>query len=348
MPALLASPQPKPLFRRLELAFHTQYAEVKERMRDEPRLLPGTPGNLALKSGTGHAYWYRRYNAVPGRPAEDYVCRADDAAALEAAQAAIDAAAWTQEQVRRLRGLGLQVADKDVARLLVELHNKGLFAGGLAVVGTLAFMAWLNELGVVAVGARTQDVDLARRQRLKLGLGLSFLDAVAATGLEFLPIPGMSNAAPSTSLKRPGAQGLRVDLLAPGRVLGGVVAVPELDWFAQTVPHFDYLLHDLRQGALLAGGHCVPVHLPAAERMILHKLYSSRKRRSDAAKARKDLQQAAVLAAALADVDPGALPLAAREAPQELLRVARQTRALLSPLLAAHPQALEEVEEALA
>ena len=40
--------------------------------------------------------------------------------------------------------LDFQVTDKDIARVLVELHNKGLFAGGLVMVGTLAFMAWLK------------------------------------------------------------------------------------------------------------------------------------------------------------------------------------------------------------
>lgn len=56
-----------------------------------------------------------------------------------------------------MRKLGFQVADKDVARVLVELHNKGLFAGGLLIVGTLAYMAWLNELGASAISSRTQD-----------------------------------------------------------------------------------------------------------------------------------------------------------------------------------------------
>jgi hypothetical protein len=46
-----------------------------------------------------------------------------------------------QEQVRALRWLGFQVADKDVARVLVELHNTRLFAAGLVVVGTLALLS---------------------------------------------------------------------------------------------------------------------------------------------------------------------------------------------------------------
>ena len=108
----------------------------------------------------------------------------------------IESAQWCADQVRALRRLGFQVADKDAARVLVELHNKGLFPAGLAIVGTLAYMAWLNELGVGAVAARTQDIDLARRQRLALAAPLSFLETVAATRLDFVPVPGMPHASP--------------------------------------------------------------------------------------------------------------------------------------------------------
>ena len=47
------------LFREHELAFRTQYAELKERTLAAGDLLPGTPGSLALRSGTGYPYWYR-------------------------------------------------------------------------------------------------------------------------------------------------------------------------------------------------------------------------------------------------------------------------------------------------
>ena len=78
------------------------------------------------------------------------MCKEGDEDAAQGMRFRIEFSAWSQRQLRDLRRLGLQVADKDVSRLLVELHNKGLFAGGLVVVGTQAFMAWLNELGAVA------------------------------------------------------------------------------------------------------------------------------------------------------------------------------------------------------
>jgi hypothetical protein len=343
----MATRAPPPLFRRLELAFHTQYAEVRERTRSEGALLPGSPGSLALREGTGYGYWYRRYNSLPNQEAEDLVCKEGDDEARDAMRARIESSTWVQEQVRHLRKLGMQVADKDVSRVLVELHNKQLFRGGLVVVGSLAFMAWLNELGAVVASPRTQDIDLARRQALKLGAPVSFLEAVQATKLKFFPVPGMPNSAPSTSVKRPGADGLRVDLLTSGETLGSVVPVPELFWHAQTVPHFDYLLRKPSQAAVLAGGHCIPVNLPLPERFVLHKLYSSTQRHADPAKARKDVWQAAVLGAVIVETDAGSLQQAAEDAPPEVLETARSRLATLNDLLGAHRQTLEAFESAL-
>jgi hypothetical protein len=238
-----------------------------------------------------------------------------------------------QEQVRALRWLGFQVADKDVARVLVELHNTRLFAAGLVVVGTLAYMAWLNDLGAVAVVARTQDVDLARRQRLALAAPLSFLETVAATRLDFVPVPDMGSAAASTSVKRPGREGLRVHVLTSGKTLGQAVPIPNLRWHAQTVPHYDYLLKQTRRVALLAGGHCVPVNAPASERLVWHKLYSSARRSGDRIKAEKDLRQAATLAAILVEVDDVVLEQTLSEIPREVLVAARSRMPSLKTLL---------------
>lgn len=343
----MATASIRPLYRPLELAFRTQYAEVRERCRAAGELLPGTPGLLTMRDGTGYRYWYRRYNAVPNQEAEDLVCKDGDEAVLQDMRLRIEFSAWAQRQLRALRSLGFQVADKDVARVMVELHNKGLFAGGLALVGTLAFMAWLNEFGAAAVSSRTQDIDLARRQALKLAAPLSFLETVQATKLKFAPVPGMPNSTPSTSVKRLGAEGLRVDLLMSGRVLGQVAAVPELQWHAQTVPHYDYLLSELREAAVLAGGHCIPVNLPAAERFVWHKLYSSATRVNDPSKAQKDLLQAATLAAVMVEQDLASFEDSAGEAPTAVLAAARTRLPRLREYLAAHPQALGQLELAL-
>jgi hypothetical protein len=335
------------LFREHELAFRTQYAELKERTLGAGTLLPGTPGTLHLRKGSGYAYCYRVYYPAPGKQAETLVGREDDIAAREAMQAQMDFAEWSQAQVVALRKLGFQVADKQTARVLVELHNLGAFDAGLVLVGTLGYMAWLNEFGAIAVTARTQDIDLARRQRLKFAAPISFLGTLKATGLPFAAVPGMPSSQPSTSVKLPGVQALRVDVLAPGEPIGAIIQIPELAWAAQGVPHYDYLLEAPEPGALLAGGHCIPVRLPQAGRFVWHKLYASTQRSGFPEKAAKDRQQALTLAAILSENEPVALGTTWNTAPKAMTEAIRPLREIILRGLAAHPMTQEMLADTL-
>lgn len=326
------------MYRIHELAFRTQYAELKERTSSAGELLPGTPGSLALRKGTGHRYWYRVFYPVPRKTEEKFICSENDAEQLESVRQQMAYHEWAARQVSDLRKLGFQVADKSVARVLVELHNRQAFDAGLVLVGTLAFMAWLNELGGMTVAARTQDVDIARGQRLKLAAPLPFLETIKATGLPFVPVPGLPSQAPSTSVKLPGVQGLRVDVLTSGDVLGTIVAVPELEWCAQAVPFYDYLLEDPEPAAILAGGHCIPVRLPQAARFVWHKLYASTQRRGFKEKAEKDRQQALVLAGLLAESEAHLLTEAWQTIPAGMLEAIQPLSDKLLALAEGHPE----------
>lgn len=337
----------QPFARDHELAFRTQYAELKERTAQAGPLLPGTPGTLALRKGTGTAYWYRVFYPVPGKQGESFVCKDGDDASLAAMRDRIAFAGWAAEQVTALRRLGFQVADKSVARVLVELYNRGAFAAGLIVVGTLGYMAWLNELGLMRVAARTLDIDLARREPLQLAAPLSLVDAMDATGLAFAKVPGFPSTARPTSLKLRGTEGLRIDLLAPGRQLGAVVAVPEMAWAAQTVPHYDYLLEAPATAALLAGGHCVPVRVPQAARLLWHKLYASTQRQGFAEKGVKDRQQALVLAAALTRDEPESVVKACDDAPAAMRAKLRSARSAVAREAAMFPEMAALLDECL-
>ncbi|RTL54317.1 MAG: hypothetical protein EKK46_08185 [Rhodocyclaceae bacterium] len=337
----------QPLYRLHELAFRTQYGELKERVQFAGDLLPGTPGSLALRTGSGRGYWYRVFNSVPGKTAETLVAKEGDEAALENMRLRMGLSEWITDQVSALRKLGFQVADKKTARVLVELHNRGAFDAGLVLVGILGYMAWLNELGIRAVSARTLDVDLARRQQLKLATPLPFLDTMKATGLPFVAVPGLPSTAPSTSVKLPGVEGLRVDVLAPGKTLGAAIAVPEMEWTAQAIPHYDYLLADAEPAAMLAGGHCIPVRLPQAARLVWHKLYAATQRKGAAEKAAKDEHQALVLGAVLADEESRALTRAFADAPTAMTRPIHTMKKRLSAKAAAHPALVDILAKCL-
>jgi hypothetical protein len=177
---------------------------------------------------------------------------------------------------------------------------------------------------------------------LKLASTISFLSAMHATQLPFAVIPGVPRKNPSTSMKLTGAGGGRVEVFAPGPILGEIVALPELDWHAQTVPFYDYLLEGSRAGAALAGGHCVPILLPDVARMIWYDLHSSTRRGEDPAKAERHLVQAATMAAILIEQQSVLLRESYREAPRELRNAAHSRLPRLEKLLAEHPRARDE------
>jgi hypothetical protein len=334
------------LYRRHEQAYLTQYAEVSERARAAGPLLAGTPGALKLRSGTGHGYWYRVFYFPPGTQREEMVAKDGDDRALEHMRERIRFSEWVAEQVPALRKLGFQVADKNTARVLLELHNADAFRTGLVLVGSLAYMAWLNEFGAVAVSARTLDVDVARPRRLALGASISLLETLTSTGLNFTPVPGLSRDDPATSVKLPGVDGLRVDLLVPGMEVGSAVRVPELDWAAQAIPFYDYLLAAPASAAVLAGWQCIPVRIPQTGRFVWHKLYTSVKR-PEASKRAKDFLQATVLAAVLMDNDPTALRRARDAAPDSMISPIRPLLPKIKTELESHPGAVDFFEGAL-
>ena len=163
-----------------------------------------------------------------------------------------------------------------------------------------------------------------------------------------MPVPGLPRRAPSTSVKRKGRDGLRVDLLTHGATPGQPVPVPQLKWHAQTMPFYDYLLAQPQQAALLAGGHCVPVMLPRAERFVWHKLYASGARQSFPEKAEKDLQQAATLLAVLVELQDEDWRASFGEVPLPMQAVLKTRLPALRRALAGHPQTLEQLVLAIA
>jgi hypothetical protein len=331
------------LFHWHEPAFRTQYAELKERARAAGQLLPGTAGTLARRSPNSNRqeYWYRVYYSVPGRRAEQFVGPTDDTRAYEAMCERMASAEWMQAQVIALRKLGYQVADKKVARVLVELHNRGAFAAEVVLVGAVGYMAWLNELGARTAASHTQDIDLARPERFQLALPVPFLETLADTGLPFVEVPAMSSSTPSTSVKLPGVDQLRIDLLAPGKTLGAAIRIPGMKWHAKAVPYFDYLLEESELGAVLAGVQCIPVRLPRPARMVWHKLYSSAQRVGEREKAARDRQQALTLAAVLAEGQPAMLEAGARAMSKKMRSRVAALKTIILRQLTAHKQAAD-------
>ncbi|HTY98740.1 MAG TPA: GSU2403 family nucleotidyltransferase fold protein [Rhodocyclaceae bacterium] len=142
-----------------------------------------------------------------------------------------------------------------------------------------------------------------------------FLALLKQTGIRFAPVTGLERPpGPPTSFKAVGKD-LKVDLLVPGRLNSkpyATVSVPELGAHATSLPFLDYLLQAPWPG--LAGGrdHLIPIAIPQPARYALHKLVIAGLRGgAENPKIEKDLTQAGILAAILAQEDPSALEDAA-------------------------------------
>ena len=306
-------------YARHDEAARTRYSELKRLARSQRRILAGTPGTLKPRSRNGTQYWVREYIRADGGKHDEHIGASTrvSAARLEQAREEIELARALAGGSSTLRLHGYQRMDRKAAAVLAVLFNHRLFDAGLVLVGSHAYGAILNELGVAAAAYRTRDLDLARGEALSLAhpdaLGLPEL--LAETGLRFVAVPGMPSHAPSASYKLPGAEALTVDLLAVGKRTGEIVEVRELGAHAQAVQHLDYLTAEPLNAIVLSPNQVIPVRTPSPERFALHKLFSAQMRTADRDKRSKDLEQAALLAAATEEETPGALREAFRSFP---------------------------------
>jgi hypothetical protein len=314
--------------RRHDPAGQAKYQDLKQLARTQARVLAGTPGVLKSRTIAAKQYWMREYIRVDGKKTDEYfgAAGAIERQRVDRLRGEIELARTLAAGSAQLRLFGYQRIDRKPAAVLAVLFNRALFHAGLTLVGSHAYGALLNELGIVAAAYRTQDVDLARGEPLSLALpdGATFESLLRETALAFVPVPRLRTREASTSYKLPGAHALTVDLLAPGRSAGEIVPVKELAAHAQAIPFLDYLVDDAIDSVVLSPNQVIPVRIPAPERFAVHKLFSSQSRRSDRDKIRKDLEQAALLASAVEEETPERLGQAHKAAPAAIKAAVRR------------------------
>jgi hypothetical protein len=289
------------------------YSELKRRALEQPVVLSGTPGSVGLRMVGGRPFHYRQFYDALGKKRAEYIGPANEPVAEARAQSTREAIELAAALVKEARGLareGYVRVDSRAGAVLAALANRGLFRGGAVLIGSHAHGVLLNELGVRGPAFRTEDVDLGRGRRLDVQLGPdeTLQTILDESFLTLLPVPALGRKEPSTSFKARGPDPFRVDLLAPAR--GTEVAtraVPELGARAATLPYLGYLLEAPLQAVALGREAIVPVNVPRPEVFAWHKMLVSQLRGETREKRGKDTEQAATLAAALAEDEPDAL-----------------------------------------
>lgn len=319
-----------------ETGLQVVFSEIERYTLSQEEVFVGTPGSLTRRKKSDSYFFYsRQYYDGSGKKREDYVAGpVGDVAADEKAanlKARIAEAAGAVSSIRLLGRNGYTLGDAKAQATLAVLHNLGLFSAGAVLVGSHAFGALLNKLGVRAAPYATEDVDIARRDTLALPkLKRHFIDVLRDSGIEFVPVPGLPSSKPATSYKEKGRSRFHVDLLVPSKDnTFPIVPVPELKAHAQGLPYLAYLLGDTQMTTLIAREGVAAIRVPSAERFALHKLIVSQLRAGRDAKTARDLAQAAVLLAVLADKHPGAIEDAAAALPRSGHRHLKRARVAL-------------------
>lgn len=290
-----------------DVSLRTVYAQAQELALAQKAVPLLTAGSLQTEERARGQFVYRyRYDAS-GKRITEYLGPLSDAATaakVEQAQEEIRDQAAIAEYSQKLRRIGFYSADNSTVVTVASLFNAGVFGAGGVLVGTHAFGAILNELGVSASPfPMTEDVDVARARSIELAAlpQGGFLDLLKQTGLPFHEVPTLKRGGRSTSFKVRGRR-LKVDLLVPARGKPyAPVKLPDLGAHAMGLPYLDYLLKATSPSVLIGRDRIVPITVPHPGRFCLHKLALYELRTGgDNPKREKDVVQAVVLASALA------------------------------------------------
>jgi hypothetical protein len=308
-------------YERLPGSVQTLYAELFEQAVHgaAETAASGAPrGSFVSKTIKGSTYWYQQTTAGAHRR-QQYLGRESPSLlawmeeARQARERSSTDAAGRARLVTMLAAGGATRENAEVVRVLDLLARAGVFRLGGVLVGTQAFRAYGNVLGVRfdQQSLRTEDVDIAQDPAIGVALAgeTSPLDLAASlrdSGLGFFPVPGLDPRQPSTSFKIRGRE-LRVDFLTPlhGAEKGQPVYLPAFGLSASPLRFLGYLI-EASVEAVVVGGSGILVHLPDPARFAFHKLWISVRRPvSEQTKAAKDLRQAGDLLDLLLADRPG-------------------------------------------
>jgi hypothetical protein len=296
----------------LPLSAQTAYAQLLEAAlaADHQRSVADLSGSFARKTVKGATYWYYQYTEPSGKLTQLYVGPDSDAVARLRKQKSLPgAAARLGPLARSAAALGcLEILPRH-ARVLERLAEYGFFRAGGVLIGTHAFLAFGNMLGIRWTDAeRTEDVDFAHAGKsvslaLPTNVELNADAAIQSLGMGFLPVRSLRTAAGATYLN-PREPEFRLDFLTTLH-RGGDKPFdhPRLGVTMQPLPFMEYLLEDLQQAVVFAGDTVVLVNVPSPARYALHKLIVLGERSGAyATKSAKDLRQAGALLARLKEI----------------------------------------------
>lgn len=299
----------------LTLSAQTAFAQVVDAARSIglSRSVADLNGSFGERTISGRRYWYFQFRGLDGTGRSLYV--GPDSPAL---RALIDRSR-RPSAIPAIKALARAAIDLGCAgvpgrhyRVIARLAEFGFFRAGGVLIGTHAFLAFANMLGVRWASAdRTQDVDFAHAGRnlaiaLPANIEIDTHRAIESLEQGFIPYVGLSGKA-GASYRHPTEAGFQLDFLTTLHRGGDApYAHKQLGVVLQPLRFLEYLLEEVAESAIVSEGGAVLVSLPVPARYAIHKLIVTGERFGGASnpKSGKDLQQARELLGLLREVRP--------------------------------------------
>jgi hypothetical protein len=299
-------------FRRHSPAAQAAYHDLVSLLLDDAAAdIRGTP---TARERNGRLYWYDRQR-IGNEIHERYL--GDDSQELRVRLDQYQALKEQREERRRerarlvrlLRGERFAGTDGTTGSLLAALARTGLFRLGGVLVGTNAFRNYEGELGLrltLDQAAMTNDIDIASFEKLSLALGETVMPTIEGVlaGFDFASVPSLD--AGKVWRWRQSRSETLVEFLTPSfNDKEELRQLAALGVSAQSLHFLNFLISGpIQAAAVYRDG--VLIRIPRPERYAIHKLIVADRRREgpDSIKSRKDLMQAEILMAVLAQDRP--------------------------------------------
>lgn len=238
-------------------------------------------GTFSTKQVKGTVQWYFAFRDTDQRVRQIYVGPDNDEVRALVEKKANDVVPFERLKplAKSALALGCMPTQRKHLSVILRLNEFGFFRAGGVLIGTHAFLAYANQLGVHWNDSdQTADVDFAHAGRnvsIALPATVEAKPHSALTTMEegFLPLVQYRGTAGASYRHRDEPE-FQVDFLAP-RIKNNddPIEVENLDVALQPLRFMEYSLEDVQRATLFdPTGRCVVVSLPAPQRYAIHKL----------------------------------------------------------------------------
>lgn len=298
------------MFTDLSLTAQTAYAQLLDALQSTAvkRCVADAPGSFNRKEISGKTYWYYQSRLLDGTLRQLYL-----GPHSERLEVLIEARkAHTENSTRILAALashavalGAESILPPHLRVINKLSDEGFFRAGGLLIGTHAFIAAGNMLGVRwGSSERTQDLDFAHAGKhvalaLPANATLDLHDAISKLEMGFTPVSSLDGVLGGSWI-HPADSTFRLDFVTTmDRSEQNLVTIPAFNAQFQALRFMEFSMEGVTQAAVFSktGSPCL-VSVPDPARMAIHKLIVSGLRTGAfTTKANKDVAQAAALIA---------------------------------------------------